>query len=162
MTKKKLSLLKAFSSMAILIICLAFVVFFCTYGRVAIQNAIDNLQTEPTPEGAINLSGLGPAILLVYSIVMLFALILPMVMGLIAMIGNFASGGKKVVGFTVVALISEIIAMPILFFLTTFFLGATMMDLLTVLVTALFDLSVVVGFIISIVVLVKQKNAVDE
>ncbi len=162
MTKKKLSLMKAVSSMAILIICLAFVVFFCTYGRVAIQNAIDKLQTEPAPEGSVNLSGLGPAILLVYSIVMLFALILPMVMSLIAMIGNFASGGKKVVGFTVVALISEIIAMPILFFLTTFFLGATAMELLTVLVTALFDLSVVVGFIISIVVLAKQKNAVEE
>ncbi len=162
MTKKKLSLLKAFSSLAIIVMFLAFCAFFFTYGRVAIQNAIDKLQAEPVPEGSINLSGLGPAILLVLAIIAVLAFIVPAVMSLIAMIGNFTSRGNKLVGFTVVGLISEIFGVVVLLFINSFFMEATLYDVFTVIVLALFDLVVLASFVMSILVLVKQKTALDE
>ena len=156
MTKKKLALGKAWFSLAIIFIYLAFCVFFFTYGRAAFQRAANKLGEEQT------LGGLGPAIALTFAFIALLAFAVPALMCLIASIGNFVGKGKKLIGFTVVSLIAEILATFVLVFLSIFTLDGTLYDGLVVAVTAVFDLLVIASFVHSIIVLIKQKTAEEE
>ncbi|MBQ5929243.1 MAG: hypothetical protein IIX02_00455 [Clostridia bacterium] len=153
MTKKQLALGKACFSLAIILAYLAFVVFFFTYGRAAIQRVANELSEQKT------MGGLGPALLLVLAIIPLIAFAVPAIMCLISSIGNFKGRGTKLVGFTVVGLVAEILAIVALGFLAIFFLGATQYDILSVVVTGAFAVLAVVSFVHSIIVLVQQKTA---
>ena len=153
MTKKQLALGKAWFSLAIIFTYVAFCAFFFTYGRNAVQRAVDEMGQKQT------MGGLGPAIMLVLAIIPLIAFAVPAIMCLISSIGNFKGRGTKLVGFTVVGLVAEILAIVALVFLAIFFLGATQYDILSVVVTGAFALLAVVSFVHSIIVLVKQKTA---
>ena len=156
MTKKKLAVGKAWFSLAIIFTYVAFCAFFFTYGRNAVQRAVDEMGQKQT------MGGLGPAIMLMFAIITLIAFAVPAIMCLISSIGNFKGKGEKLVGFTVVGLIAEIFAIITLIFLTSFTFGAVQYDALVMVVTGVFDLLVLVSFVHSIFVLAKQKTADEE
>ena len=145
MTKKKLSLLKAFSSLAIIVTFLAFCAFFFTYGKKEIQRV-----NEP---GA----GIGAAL----SIIPLVCFALPGALLLLSLIGNFIKKGKTV-AFTIVSLVAEILGMAALFFVTILLWDLAIRSIAVLIATILFDLLVVASFVISIIVLAKQKTAIEE
>lgn len=156
MTKKKLSLWKAIASLAIIVMYIAYLIFFFTYGQTAFQRAAGKMSEEQA------FGGLGPAVALTFALIAVIAFAVPALLFIISCIGNFASKGKKVVGFTVVSLIAEILGCAVLFFLSLFAMDGTLYDGLMVAVTAMFDLVVLASFVFSIIVLIKQKNAPEE
>ena len=145
MSKKKLSLLKAVSSMAIILIYAVYLIFFFTYGKQEIQR-VNEL-------GA----GIGAAL----SIIPLGCFALPGALLLLSLIGNFIKKGKTV-AFTIISMVAEILGMAALFFVTILLWDLAIRSIAVLIATILFDLLFVASFIISIVVLAKQKNAVDE
>ena len=156
MTKKKLALRKAWFSLAIIIAYLTFCTFFFTYGRAAFQRAANKLGEKQA------FGGLGPAIALVFAIIALVCFAVPAVMFLISAIGNFKCKGGKLLGFTIVSLVAEILAIAVLFFLSLFTFDGTLYDAVVIAVTGVFDLVVLASFVDSIIVLVKRKTAADE
>ncbi|MBQ7912853.1 MAG: hypothetical protein IJ308_03795 [Clostridia bacterium] len=153
MTKKKLALGKAVFSLAIIIVYVGFLIFFFTYGQGAFQRAADKMGEQQT------LGGIGAAVGLTFALIALIAFAIPGLLFIISCIGNFASKGNKVVGFTAVSLVAEILACAALFFLSLFAMDGTLYDAIMVAATGVFDLAVIASFVHSIVVLVKQKNA---
>ena len=158
MTKKSLAMSKAGFSLAIFVTFFLLCAFFFTYGKTAVQEVVEKLQAEPVENGTINLSGLGPAFLLIFAGISLICFALPELLFLISFSGNFAKQGSTK-GFTIVSLIGEIFGVIIMFFFTMFFLEAAGYNIVAIIVTAAFDLLVFVSFIHSIVVLAKHKNA---
>ncbi len=156
MTKKQLALGKAGFSLAIILVYIAYLVFFFTYGQAAFQRAANKMSEEQA------FGGLGPAVGLMFAIIAVIAFAAPTLLFLIACIGNFVGKGKKMIAFTVVSLVAEVLAAAVLFFLSLFAMDGTLYDLGMVLVTGLFDLLVVASFIHSIIVLAMQKKALDE
>lgn len=157
--KKKLTAAKGGFALTIFLLFAAFCIFYFTYGMYALQRAVDKLQSEPVPEGQINLSGLGPAILYILSIVPLICLALPELLFMISFIGNFACKGEKK-GFIVLSLIAEIFSLIILGFLAYFYIAATVGDIIVIIVLAAIVLLVLISFIHSIVMLSKYKKAI--
>lgn len=156
MTKKKLSLLKAFSSLAIILIYAAYFIFFLTYGQMAFQRAADKMGEQQT------LGGLGAAVGLMFALIALISFAVPALLFLVSCIGNFANKGKRVIAFTVVSIVAEVLAVAILFFVNLFTFDGTLYDVVMVGATAILDLAVLVSFVISIIVLAKQKTAIEE
>lgn len=156
MTKKKLALGKAWFSLAIILAYAAFCTFFFTYGKAAFQRAANKLGEKQA------FGGLGPAIALAFAIIALVCFAVPAVMFLISAIGNFKGKGGKLLGFTIVSLVAEFLAIVILFFLSLFAFDGTLYDAVMIVVTSGFDLAVLASFVDSIIVLVKRKKATDE
>ncbi len=161
MKKKNLIRGKGFNSLFLLILFAALVIFFFAYGQDAIQRAVDKLQAEPTPNGQLNLNGLGPAILMVYVLIFTLSLAVPALLLFIAAIGNLVTKKYKSVGFTVTSMIAELISMPILFLLTVFIAGATLHDKLTLIVYISVMVFTVISFLWSIVALGLRKKATE-
>ena len=155
MTKKKLASAKGLCSLGIILAYAAFCAFFFTYGRFAVQRAANEMNEQQT------LGGLGAAFAYVYALVFLLAFAVPTILFLISTIGNLTKKGEKLVGFTVVSLVAEILGMIALFLTAVFFMAATLYDILSVVAMAVFFLLVLIGFIHSITVLSKAKKAED-
>ena len=117
MTRKKLAISKALFSLVAFLGFFLLCAFFFTYGKEAAKELIEKLQSEPVESGQINLSGLGPAVLLVLCIVALICFALPELLFLISFSGNFGKQGSTI-GFTVVSLVAEVFAGVILTFFT--------------------------------------------
>ena len=155
MTKKSLSLSKGGLALAVFVAYLAFCAFFFTYGIDKMQEVANRLGEEGT------FGGIGVAFLLTFALIALVAFAVPEVMFLISFIGNFVNKGKTI-GFTVVSLVAEIISIAVLLFLTNFFIAGVEYDILSIVIMGIFDLLVLVSFVHSIIVLVKQKTADEE
>ena len=108
------------------------------------------------------LGGLGAAVGLMFALIALISFAVPALLFLVSCIGNFASKGKRVIAFTVVSIVAEVLAVAILFFVNLFTFDGTLYDVVMVGATAILNLAVLVSFVISIIVLAKQKTALDE
>ena len=161
MTRKKLAISKALFSLVAFLGFFLLCAFFFTYGNEAAKELIEKLQSEPVESGQINLSGLGPAVLLVLCIIALISFALPELLFLISFSGNFGKQGSTI-GFTVVSLVAEVFAGVILTFFTACFIEGTGYDLAAIIVTGVYDAFIFASFIQSIVVLASHKKAKEE
>ncbi len=161
MKKKSLLRGKGLNSLLLLVVLAILFLFFFTYGRDAIQRAVDKLQAEPTPNGQVNLNGLGPAVLLVIALIITLALLIPAVMLLVASLGNLLTRKGKSVRFTVTSLIAEFITIPILLVLASCMADATLNDKWTLIVYISAIAFTVLSLVWSVLTLILRKNATE-
>ena len=106
-TRKKAAFVQGIVCGVTLILLAVLAVFVLTYDKAMINATIDRLNSQPSDEG-VNLSGIGPAILLVFLILSTVLLVVPANLLLVSTVGQLVLGRKKDKAFLVFAIIGMV------------------------------------------------------